>query len=89
MNSYKTHIENVEDEIEIEIFFDYQPYESMTRHYPGCSESVDICEVLIADTNIELCLLKDVEGLMEEEILEYREEELNAYDGYGYLNERI
>jgi hypothetical protein len=89
MNSYKTHIENVDNEIEIEIFFDYQPYESMTRHSPPVPESVDICEVLIVDTNIELCLLKDVEGLMEEEIMEYRQEELNAYDGYGYLNERI
>jgi hypothetical protein len=56
----------------------------MTRRYPGCSESVDICEVLIADTNIEICLLKDVADLMEEEILEYRNEE-NAFSKYGYL----
>ncbi len=90
MDSYKTHIENVENEIEIEIFFDYQPYERMTKHYPGCSESVDICEVLIADTNIEICLLKEIAELMEEEILEDRTEE-NSYNEYGYLldDERI
>ena len=88
MDSYKTHIENVE--IEIEIFFDYQPYERMTKHYPGCSESVDICEVLIANTNIEICLLKEIAELMEEEILEDRTEE-NSYNEYGYLldDERI
>ena len=90
MDSYKTHIENVENEIEIEIFFDYQPYERMTKHYPGCSESVDICEVLIANTNIEICLLKEIADLMEEEILEDRTEE-NSYNEYGYLldDERI
>lgn len=90
MDSYKTHIENVGKEIEIEIFFDYQPYERMTQHYPGCSESIDICEVLIADTNIEISLLKDVEDLMKEEILEWRNDE-NGYVEYGYLldDERI
>jgi hypothetical protein len=67
---YETHIQNGEDEIKIKVYFDYQPYEPMTRHYPGCSESVDIGEVRVADGG-EICLLD--EGLMEEEILEYRE----------------
>jgi len=33
--------------IEVEIFFDYQPAEQLTRDYPGCPESIQISEVKI------------------------------------------
>lgn len=40
-----TAITNIE--IEIEVNFDYQPYERPTRHYPGCSEQVCINSISI------------------------------------------
>lgn len=71
MPSVKKHIEHGPecDEIEIEIFFDFQPEEPMTRHYPGCDPSCDIYEVRIVETDAEICLLKDLESSMAEEIL--------------------
>ena len=36
MNSYKTHIE-----IEVEVFFDVQPYEPQTLTYPGCPFAIE------------------------------------------------
>ena len=80
---YNTYIENVDEEFEIEVSYDYQPYEQMTRHYPGCSESVDINEVRIVD-GPEICLMKNEESLIEEEILENIAEESN-YNKYGYM----
>ncbi len=63
------HIEQGEDEIEVEISFDFQPDEPMTRHYPGCSASLDIYEVKLVETGAEICFLKDFESSMEEELL--------------------
>jgi len=37
---------------DFEVHFDYQPYEPPERHYPGCSESVEINEVTDADGDI-------------------------------------
>lgn len=74
MPSVKKHIEAGEDEIEVEIFFDFQPYEDQTWHYPGSSPSCDIYEVQVVETGAEVCLLKDVEGRMAEEILDDYEE---------------
>lgn len=82
-----THIENANKEIMIGVDFDYQPYEASTRHYPGCSESVDINYVSMIEelptgskmmylTN-ELCLLPEVIDRIEEEILEKIYEERN------------
>lgn len=34
---------------DFEVDFDYQPAERMTRDYPGCSESVEINEVMDSD----------------------------------------
>ena len=74
MPSVIKEIDQGEGEIEVEIFFDFQPYEPMTRHYPGCDASCDIYEVMVTETGAEVCLLKEVEGYMEEEILcEYEE----------------
>lgn len=80
---YITHIENVDEEIEIEIHYDYQPYENMTRHCPGCSESVEINEVRIVN-GPEICLMKHEESLIEESILEHIAEE-SDYNKYGYM----
>ena len=80
---YNTHIENVDTEFEIEVDYDYQPYEQMTRQYPGCSESVEINEVRIVNGS-EICLMKNEEGLIEEQILEHIAEE-SDYNKYGYL----
>jgi hypothetical protein len=74
MPSVIKHIEQGEDEIEIEVFFDFQPYEAVTHDYPGCDASCDIYEVVIVNTDAEICLLKDIESTIEEEILcEYEE----------------
>ncbi len=80
---YNTHIENVDNEFEIEVDYDYQPYEQMTQHYPGCSESVEINEVRIVNGS-EICLMKNEEGLIEEQILEHIAEE-SDYNKYGYM----
>ena len=37
---------------DFEVDFDYQPYEPSTRHYPGCSEDVEINEVMDSDGDI-------------------------------------
>jgi hypothetical protein len=85
MPMFETTIENGEEEYDVEVYFDYTPSEDMTRHHPGCDESVDICEVRIADTEIEICLLKDEEELMAERILEHKaEEDAYIYDAQKY-----
>ena len=81
---YTTTLDNGYDEVEVEINFDYQPYEAMTRHYPGCSECVMIEEVKVIETNAELCLLKGVEEQLSEQVLEWVHEEQD-YAKYGYL----
>ena len=88
MPTEKIHIENIDEEIEIEIDFDYQPEEQMTRHYPGCSASADINEVLRVDNGSELCLLPKAEELIEETLLEIaldNQVEMAHYKKYGYL----
>jgi hypothetical protein len=61
--------------IEVLVFFDFQPEEPMTRHYPGCSASFQITEVLRDDNYEEICLLPKEKEMWEEQILddiEYR-----------------
>ena len=67
---YVTQIENVDEEIKIEVEYDYQPMEHMTRHYPGCDEDVELCCVTVIDTGAEIRLLAGAEGAMVEEILQ-------------------
>lgn len=38
--------------VELEIEFDYQPYEPATRECPGCDESVEITSVIFNGTDI-------------------------------------
>jgi len=80
MPMFETTIDNGEEEYDVEVYFDYQPYEAMGLYSPGCDEAVDICEVRIANTDIEICLLKAEEALMAERILEHKAEE----DAYIY-----
>ena len=69
---FKTTLDLGWEEIEIEVDYDYQPHEDSTRHYPGCSEEVDITEVTVKGS--EICLLPKVKERVEEEILEWIDE---------------
>jgi hypothetical protein len=71
--------DNGYEEFEIEVEFDYQPYEAPTREYPGASESVEICEV--TKDGKEICLIGDTEIELSEEILGKIYDERNIYDG--------
>lgn len=83
---YTTDFDNGYQEFEIEIDFDYEPYEAMTRHYPGNSESVIINDVRVAETQAELCLLKGVEDELAEKVMEWIHDEQD-YAEYGYMME--
>jgi hypothetical protein len=89
--TYETTIENGIHEIDIEIEFDYQPYESMTRHYPGCNEDAEICGITLLAVDGEMVELSEIEiiddDLLESlriQILEYVAEESEMAQ-YGYL----
>jgi hypothetical protein len=73
-------IEAGEDEIEVNIYFDFQPYEAQTWDYPGCDASADIYEVIVCETGAEVCLLKDEEERIRVELLEAYEEERTMGD---------
>lgn len=88
MSERKFHIENVDEEIEIEICFDYQPEEKQTWDYPGCSAGVEINEVTRVDNGAELCLLPREQESIEEQLViqsEENREAHNQYKRYGYL----
>lgn len=38
--------------VELEVEFEYQPYEPATMEYPGCGESVEITAVIFKGTDI-------------------------------------
>ncbi len=80
----KKTIEQGEDEIDIEVSFDYEPEEESGVYSAGQSENVDIYQVLIADTDVEICLLPEVRELMEEEILCDAHENRKYYDHDPY-----
>ena len=85
---FETTLDNGYDEVEVEIDFDYQPYEPQEwgyhGGYPGCPEGAEICEVKVVDTQAELCILPQFEMEFVEQILEHVHEE-QAYAKYGYL----
>ena len=88
--SQKLHIENVDEEIEIEVSFDYQPEENQTRDYPGCSADVEINEVIVVDSGAEICLLpKELERISEDLLIQTQENmvETKQYKRYGYMME--
>jgi hypothetical protein len=74
--------DNGYQEFEIDVEFDYQPYEPATWSewdggYPGCSEGVDICLVTMVDTGSEICLLNEDE--VEEQVLDEIHERQGEY----------
>ena len=78
------YLENGDEEIEIDVDFDYEPHEAMTRHYPGNSESVAINYVCITETKAELCLIGTAEDEIAEKVLDLIHEE-QEYAAYGYM----
>jgi AAA15 family ATPase/GTPase len=72
---YTTEIENVDECVEIEVEYDYEPFEPMTRNYPGWPESATIYKVTIVGTDVEIELLPKVQQEMEDEILNWMEQE--------------
>jgi hypothetical protein len=56
--------------IEVLVFFDFTPYEPMTRHYPGCDAQLDITEVIRDDNYEEICLLPEVKAAWEEQLMD-------------------
>lgn len=80
-------IENCEEEIEIEVHFDYDRAEPLVGIM---SDSASIYEVRRADNDAEICLLPNVQRELEDEICElaeeYRQEQI-AYRKYGYMLE--
>jgi len=38
-------IDDVESKHDLDVSFDWQPYEAMTHDYPGCDESIEISSV--------------------------------------------
>jgi len=80
MSTYETTIENVEDELEIEVDFDFEPAERMTHDYPGSVAQVTINEVTAGGK--EICLTKDEEERLIEEIFDYIKSANEENDNY-------
>lgn len=56
---------------EFRVVFDYNPSERQTRHYPGCSESVEINEIFDYDgEEVKDYAFDILEELVEEQCLE-------------------
>lgn len=85
--------DNGYEELEVEIDFDYEPYEPMTRHYPGSPEGVIINAIyVVTDEGLsEICLIPNriVEEQLENAILEEIHEAKAEFEieqaGYGYM----
>jgi hypothetical protein len=67
-----------EDLIEVTVGFDYQPYEPMTRDYPGCPAQVSVFEVMDGKVDITSMLTDAEMSNLEQSILEYRDEDDGA-----------
>lgn len=59
-----------DEEIQIEVEYDYQPFEHMTRDYPGCPEEATIFSTTIIETGEEICLMPETEKELSKKILE-------------------
>ena len=58
-------------ELEIEIDYDFQPMEKMTRHYPGCPAEVEINTLLINGIELPMKLQSSIMKDFEYEINEW------------------
>jgi len=76
----KLDLDNGHEELEIDVEFDYQPYEDSTLEYPGCSESVEIEGAYLSD-GTEICLLEGVSDRLAEILLDEIHDLNNDYDG--------
>lgn len=84
------------DGLELVLLFDYQPFEPITREYPGAAESVEVYEVRFSDCDVTPIFKHfygdDLEGLNSialEELRDAREyeEECRAEARYEELCE--
>jgi hypothetical protein len=57
------------EEVELTVYFDFQPEERMTWDYPGCPAQAEVTEVLVEATGAEVCLLQEEAELVEEAAL--------------------
>jgi len=76
--------ENTDEEIELCVYYDYNGAEKANTTYPGSPAEVEINEVLINGTDVEVCLMPDFEESVMENILE-KEFECKPYKAYGYM----
>lgn len=65
MPSFKTHIE-----IEVEVFYDYQPFEDKTLTYPGADAQVtiNVVEIALPDGSVRVGRYPDISNLLTKEI---------------------
>ena len=90
MSTETLHIENVDEEIKVEVEFDYEPEEAKSWDYPGATASAFICEVIRVDNGAEICLLPKEKDRIEEILLDNeseKAEEKRQYKKYGYMLE--
>lgn len=68
---YTTWIENGDEEIAIDVDYDYHPAEPRTFNYPGCEAEVFVDDeaCLADDPKVLICLLMNTKEEIEEEIL--------------------
>ena len=76
--------ENTDEEIELCVYYDYHGEEKSTSTYPASDADVEINEVVINETNVEVCLMPDFEASVMENILE-KEFKYKPYKAYGYM----
>jgi hypothetical protein len=79
--------ENTDEEIELCVYYDYNDAEKANSTYPGCDAEVEINEVVINGTEVEVCLMPDFEESVMENILE-KENSYKPYKAYGYMLRR-
>ncbi len=81
--------ENGEEEFDIKVEFDHEPFEPMTRHYPGSPENVAVnFNAIIVETGVKICLLPCAEDGVADDVLEkiHEENDERKIDArYGYM----
>ena len=70
-------------ELEVEVEFDHQPAEQMTRHYPGCPADIEITKIEILGCPVDVCLGDSVMFSYEDEIEQACWDEVRKYGKGG------
>jgi hypothetical protein len=73
--------------ISLEVYYDYHPAEAQTRDYPGCSEGVEITEVLHRGDDITALLESGTIEMIEEAIMSDRHASADDW-AYGQYRDR-